>query len=139
MVAGPNLNVIWAACTVRRLGKSVQGPSASPARTIDWRIRPILERFGDRALTDIKTADVEDFIADLRKPRIVGKRTEERCLTPASINRTIELLRDTLNQPVGRDARPRPIQAHRRSIVYPFSRPRAKCRFAKARPEPDFR
>ncbi|MCA1559297.1 MAG: hypothetical protein LC804_03145 [Acidobacteria bacterium] len=26
----------------------------SLARTIDWRIRPILERFGDWALTDIK-------------------------------------------------------------------------------------
>jgi hypothetical protein len=27
----------------------------SLARTIDWRIRPILERFGDWALTDIMT------------------------------------------------------------------------------------
>lgn len=69
----------------------------SLARTIDWRIRPILEGFGERALTDIKTADIEDFIADLRKPRIVGRRAQERCLTPASINRTTELLRHMLN------------------------------------------
>jgi len=34
---------------------------------------------------------------NLRKPRIVGKRAERRCLTPASINRTIELLRHMLN------------------------------------------
>ena len=27
----------------------------SLAQTIDWRIRPVLERFGDWALTDIKT------------------------------------------------------------------------------------
>jgi hypothetical protein len=75
----------------------------SLARTIDWRIRAILERFGDWALTDIKTADVEDFIADLRKPRIVGRHAEARCLTPASINRTIELLRHMLNWAVGRE------------------------------------
>jgi integrase len=75
----------------------------SLARTIDWRIRPILERFGGWALTEIKTAHIEDFIADLRKPRIVGKRAEERCLTAASINRTIELLRHMLNWAVGRE------------------------------------
>ena len=75
----------------------------SLAQTIDWRIRPILERFGDWALTEIKTADIEDFIADLRKPRIVGKRADERRLTPASINRTIELLRHMLNLAVGRE------------------------------------
>jgi hypothetical protein len=58
----------------------------SRARTIDWGIRPILERFGDWALTDIKTADIEDFIADLRGLRIVGKRAKEWCLTqPPSI------------------------------------------------------
>ena len=75
----------------------------SLARTIDWRIRPMLERFGDWALTEIKTADIEDFIADLRKPRIVGRCADERCLTPASINRTIELLRHMLNWAVWRE------------------------------------
>jgi hypothetical protein len=39
----------------------------SLARTIDWRLKPLLEQFGDWAIADIKTADVEDFIADLRK------------------------------------------------------------------------
>jgi len=72
-------------------------------RTIDWRLRPILERFGGRALAEIKTADVEDFVADLRKPRIVNRETEPRSLTSASVNRTIELLRHMLNWAVGRE------------------------------------
>ena len=42
---------------------------------------PPLERFGDCALADIKTADVEDFIADLRKPRIVGREPVPRSIT----------------------------------------------------------
>jgi integrase len=75
----------------------------SLARSIDWRIRPLLAHFGEWALADIKTADIEDFIADLRKPRMVGNYAEERCLTPASINRTIELLRHMLNWAVGRE------------------------------------
>ena len=56
-----------------------------------------------RSPAGVKTADIEDFIADLRKPRAVGKRAEERCLTPASISRTIELLRHLLNWAVGRE------------------------------------
>ena len=75
----------------------------SLARTIDWRLRPLLERFGDWALADIKTADVEDFIADLRKPRIVGREPVPRSITAASVNRTVELLRHMMNWAVGRD------------------------------------
>ena len=75
----------------------------SLARTIDWRLRPLLERFGDRALADIKTADVEDFIADLRKPRIVGREPVPRSITAASVNRTVELLRHMMNWAVGRE------------------------------------
>jgi hypothetical protein len=32
----------------------------------------LLERFGDWALADIDSADIEDFIGDPRKPRMVG-------------------------------------------------------------------
>ena len=32
-------------------------------KTIDYRLKPIIEYFGDRPLTEIRTADVEDFIA----------------------------------------------------------------------------
>jgi integrase len=55
------------------------------------------------ALADIKTAAVEDFVADLRKPRIVNREAESRSLTPASVNRIIELLRHMLNWAVGRE------------------------------------
>ena len=72
-------------------------------RTIDYRLKPILEYFGDRLLAEIRTADVEDFIADLRKPRIAGRRKTPRVLAPASINRTIEILRHMMNWAVGRE------------------------------------
>jgi len=72
-------------------------------KTIDYRLKPILEYFGDRPLAEIRTADVEDFIADLRKPRIAGRRRTPRVLAPASINRTIEILRHMMNWAVGRE------------------------------------
>jgi integrase len=75
----------------------------SLARTIDWRLRTLLERFGDRALADIKTAEVEDFIADLRKPRIVGREAVPRSITAASVNRTVELLRHMMNWAIARE------------------------------------
>lgn len=83
--------------------RHVVAKGLSLTRTVDWRIKPIVERFGDWALAEIKTADVEDFIADLRKPRVVGNRPGLRSLAPASINRTIEVLRHMLNWAVGRE------------------------------------
>jgi integrase len=71
--------------------------------TIDYRLRPLIEHFGDRPIAEIKTADIEDFIADLRKPRVVNRCKEPRTLTPASVNRTIELMRHMLNWAVGRE------------------------------------
>jgi len=64
--------------------------------TIDYRLKPLIERFGDRLLAEIKTADIEDFVADLKKPRVVNS-IDGRTLTPASINRTLGLLRHMLN------------------------------------------
>lgn len=72
-------------------------------KTIDYRLRPLIEHFGERPLAEIKTADVEGFIADLRKPRIAGRRKTPRTLTPASINRTIELMRHMMNWAVARE------------------------------------
>ena len=68
---------------------------------MNWRLRPLVERFGDRALANIKTGDIEDFIADLRKPRMLYGR--EHVLSAASVNRTIEILRHMLNWAVGRE------------------------------------
>jgi integrase len=72
------------------------------ATTIDYRLKPLLERFGDRPLADIRTADIEDFVADLKHPRTVNG-LDDRRLTPASINRTLQLLRHMLNWAVGRE------------------------------------
>jgi site-specific recombinase XerD len=68
------------------------------ASTIKYRLKPLVEHFGDRPLAEIRTADVEDFIAKLKEPRPDG-----RALAPASINRTITLLRHMFNWAVGRE------------------------------------
>jgi integrase len=72
------------------------------AETVDYRLKPLIERFGDRLLAEIKTADIEDFVADLKKPRVVNS-IDGRTLTAASINRTLGLLRHMLNWAVGRE------------------------------------
>jgi integrase len=73
------------------------------AKDYAWSVKPFLERFGDRALTEIKTAVVQDFIADLQKPRIVGRRPGARVLSAARVNRIVDLLRHMLNWAVGRE------------------------------------
>lgn len=72
------------------------------ASTIDYRLKPLLERFGDRQLAEIRTADLEDFVADLKQPRAVNA-IDGRRLSPASINRALGLLRHMLNWAVGRE------------------------------------
>ena len=73
------------------------------AKSIDYSLKPLIARFGDEPIAEIRTADIEDFIADLKKPRIVNRRKELRTLTPASINRAIQLLRHMMNWAVGRE------------------------------------
>ncbi|MEO8521838.1 MAG: site-specific integrase, partial [Acidobacteriota bacterium] len=70
--------------------------------TIDYRLKPLIQRFDERAIADIKTADIDDFVADLKQPRVVNG-LDGRRLTPASINRTLGLLRHMLNWAVGRE------------------------------------
>ena len=82
--------------------KHARAKGLALAKTIDYRLKPLIEFFGPRRLTDIKTADIEDFIAELRKPRRVSRQTGRR-LKPASINRHLELLRHMLNWAVGRE------------------------------------
>ena len=81
--------------------RHVTAQKLSRAGSVKWRLRPLVERFGDRAVKDIKTGDIEDFIADLRKPRMLYGR--EHVLRAASVNRTIEILRHMLNWAVGRE------------------------------------
>lgn len=73
------------------------------AKEYDWSVRPFVERFGHRPLADIHTADIQDFIADLQKPRVVGRRPGLRVLSPARVNRIVDLLRHMLNWAVGRE------------------------------------
>ena len=73
------------------------------AKSIDYCLKPLIARFGDRLIADIRTADIEDFIADLKKPRRVHRQKALRTLTPASINRTFQLMRHMLNWAVGRE------------------------------------
>ena len=63
------------------------------AKSIDYSLKPLLAHFGDRRLADIRTADVEDFIADYRKPRIVQRQKGLRTLRTASIIVEIDLMR----------------------------------------------
>lgn len=70
------------------------------ANTIEWRLKPVIERVGDRALADIKTADIEDYLADLKQPQTVN-RQPNRLLAAASINRRLEILRHMFNSAVG--------------------------------------
>lgn len=72
------------------------------AKEYDWSVKPYLERFGDRALVDIRTADVQDFIADLRKPRAIHRRGV-RVLSASRVNKIIDLLRHMFNWAVGRE------------------------------------
>ena len=55
-------------------------------------MKPYLERFDDRALVDIRTADVQDFIADLPKPRTIHRRGV-RMLSASRVNKIVDLLR----------------------------------------------
>ena len=82
--------------------KHARAKGLALAKTIDYRLKPLIEFLGPRRLGDIKTADVEDFIAELRKPRRVNRQLG-KTLKPASINRSLELLRHILNWAVGRE------------------------------------
>ena len=48
------------------------------ASTIDYRLKPLIERFGDRHISEIRTADIEDFVADMKTPRVVNGIDGER-------------------------------------------------------------
>lgn len=66
-----------------------------------WRIKPLLERFGDRDISTIRSADVEDWQADLRKPRPIHGVV--RPPSAATVNRAVGHLRRILNWAVSRE------------------------------------
>ena len=72
----------------------VKGHDLASADTIEYRMVPLLDRFGSQRLSEIKQGDIEEFIADLRQPSIVSKGQKTvRVRKPATINRYISLLR----------------------------------------------
>ena len=44
--------------------RDVLAKGLAMSHTIDYRLKTLIERFGDRQLSEIKTADIEDFVAD---------------------------------------------------------------------------
>ncbi len=73
-------------------------------RTIEYRLNPLNEWFGERLLREITTADVEDFLTQLKRPAILtrGHRLA-RSRRPATINRYLSLLRHMFNWAVERE------------------------------------
>lgn len=74
------------------------------ADIIERRMPAMKAFFGDRALADIRTADVEDFLASLRAPQTLGgKQKTVRVRKPATINRYRSQLCSMFNFAVLRD------------------------------------
>jgi integrase len=51
------------------LQRHVLAKGLALSSTIDYRLKPLIERFGNRPVAEIKTADIDDFVADLKQPR----------------------------------------------------------------------
>jgi integrase len=73
-----------------------------PTSTQTYRLKPLVERFGDGPIAEIKMPDIDDFIAELKQPRVING-LDGRRLTPAPINRTLGLVHHMLNWAVGRE------------------------------------
>jgi len=84
--------------------KYVQARQLASADTIEYRMALIRARFGTRLLADIRTADIEDFVADLKKPvKMTRYHKVERTRRPATINRHLSLLRHMFSWAVARE------------------------------------
>jgi integrase len=82
----------------------VQANALASADTIEYRMAPLLRHFGGKLLRDIRTADIEDFIADLRLPSpLASHHKTTRVRRPATINRYLSLLKHMFNWAVGRE------------------------------------
>lgn len=78
--------------------------SAKQLKTADdfkWRVKPLVARFGRMRVAAIRTADIEDWQADLRKPRLINGVL--RSPSRATVNRAVQDLRRMLNWAVSRE------------------------------------
>ena len=79
----------------------VNGRNLKTASEFKWRVKPLIERFGNVAITKIRTGDVEDWQAYLRKPRLINGTM--RAPSAVTVNRAVEDLRRMLNWAVSRE------------------------------------
>ena len=97
---GPLTFARFAAIYVERY---VKAKGLASADTIEYRMAPILQHFGQELLAEVKTADIEDFIVELKKPaRLAKHELIPRTRRPATINRYLSLLRHMFNWAIGR-------------------------------------
>jgi site-specific recombinase XerD len=73
--------------------RCVEAKELRTADAIEYRLKPLRAFFGHRALKEIRTADIEDYV----------NRQKGRTLSTASINRSVALLRHMLNWAVARE------------------------------------
>ncbi len=103
----------------------VRANELSSADTIDYRTPLLLEHFGSVALAEIKQADVESFVAKLRKPTLMSKEQRApRKRRPATINRYLSLLRHMFNWAIEHEFLERSPMARVRQLLEDNSRHR---------------
>ena len=82
----------------------VKAKGLASGDTIEYRMAPIIQHFGQMLLTEVRTADVEDFIVKLKEPaRLAKHELVPRVRRPATINRYLSLLRHMFNWAIGRE------------------------------------
>lgn len=82
----------------------VKARGLASADTIEYRMAPIVGHFGTKLLAEIRTADIEDFVASLKQPTLLAKgQHAPRQRRPATINRYLSLLRHMFNWAIGRE------------------------------------
>lgn len=79
----------------------IAGKGLKTADEFKWRVKPLLQRFAQTPIAKIRAGDIEDWQAELRKPRLL--RGAIRTPSAATINRAVEDLRRMLNWAVSRE------------------------------------
>jgi integrase len=86
------------------IDRYVRANALASADTIEYRMATLRDWFGPKLLREIRTADVEDFVAMLKVPALLTRnRTVLQIRRPATINRYLSLLRHMFNWAEGRE------------------------------------
>jgi len=93
----------WGGADVRTKGqkKYVAAKGLRTASEFKYRVKPLLAHFGSRPITKIRTSDIEDLQAELRRPRLIQGALRQP--SNASVNRPVSDLRRILNWAVSRE------------------------------------